>query len=287
MRAESPSAGSFGRVAVVGLGVMGGSLVRALAKLPAPPVVSGWSPAEAEGAASLAEGAVARLGDGVEDAVEDAELVVLAAPLGACVELVPRVLAVLAPDAVLTDVASLKVPVEAAVSRAGGGSRWVGSHPMCGSAESGYAASRADLYRGAPVWVVASDGADDALGRVEALWHALGASTQRIGAADHDALMTFSSHLPQLVANALASALEEAGLDPAALGPGGRDMTRLAGSSPEMWRDIFAHALTPRLSGALRVMADRLRDLADQAEAGDAEAIARLMAATRSWKGGS
>lgn len=284
MRPDAPTTTPFAGVALLGLGVMGGSLGRGLGALRRPPRRVGWSPEPAEGEAALAEGAIDAVAASVEEAVAGADVVVLAAPLAACVELIPRVLPVLGPDAVLTDVASLKGPVWVAVSRAGARARWVGSHPMCGSADSGFGASRPDLYRGARVWVVAPPEAGERAHAVEALWRAVGAHTVRIDSSAHDALMGFVSHLPQLASNALARTLEDAGVAAAALGPGGNDMTRLAGSSPEMWRDILALSFTPPLSDGLRTMADHLRALADALEARDVDAIAALMEATRAWK---
>jgi len=287
MRPEAPTTTPFAAVALVGLGVMGGSLARGLAALRRPPLRVGWSPDPAEGKAALDDGALDRVAASVEDAVAEADVVVLAAPVAACVDLVPRVLPAMAPDAVLTDVASLKGPLWVAVRRAGAGHRWVGSHPMCGSAESGYGASRADLYAGARVWVVAPPEAGEGAQAVDALWGAVGAHTVRIDSSQHDALMSFVSHLPQLASNALARTLEDAGVAAVALGPGGADMTRLAASSPEMWRDILALSFTPPLSDGLRTMAEHLRDLADALEGRDADAVAAFMEATRAWRAGS
>lgn len=285
MGPDTPDGAALKRVAVVGLGVMGGSLARALRLLPRPPLCAGWSADPGEGEAALADGVLDRVARGPEDAAEGADLVVLAAPLGACLDLIPTVLAAMRPEAVLTDVASLKTPVQLAVTRAGGGARWVGSHPMCGSADSGYAASRPDLYAGARVWLVAPPDAEAGVARVQELWQSVGAHPLFTDAHTHDALMALTSHLPQLTANALARALEDAGVEAGALGPGGRDTTRLAGSSPEMWRDVFAHAFTPPLAEGLRAVARRLEELAAYADAGDAEGMARFMAATRAWKG--
>ncbi|GMV07236.1 MAG: hypothetical protein AMXMBFR53_35110 [Gemmatimonadota bacterium] len=284
MSPDAPTTTPFASVALLGLGVMGGSLGQALGALRRPPRRVGWSPDPGEGEAALAGGALDAVAGSVEDAVAGAEVVVLAVPVAACVELLPRVLRAMPPDAVLTDVASLKGPVWVAVSKAGARARWVGSHPMCGSADSGYRASRPDLYRGARVWVVLPPEAGEHVDAVDALWLAVGAHTVRIDSSAHDALMSFVSHLPQLASNALARTLEDAGVAAAALGPGGIDMTRLAGSSPEMWRDILALSFTPPLSDGLRTMADHLRALADALEARDVDAIASLMEATRAWK---
>jgi len=94
--------------------------------------------------------------------------------------------------------------------------------------------------------------------------------------------MALASHLPQLVANALAHVLASHEVTPARLGPGGTDMTRLAGSSPEMWRDILEHA-SPELAGALDDLADLSERIANALREGDLDAIERLMNDTRAW----
>jgi len=262
---------------------MGGSLARALADLPAPPRVVGWSPLAGEREAALAEGAVDEAPAGIEAAVAAADLVVLATPLGAACGLVDALTGLMAEQALLTDVASLKRPVLDAVAAAGIETRWVGAHPMCGSEASGFTASRPDLYAGARVWLVAEGAGEATVGRVAAFWRAVGADPVRVDADGHDRLMVLASHLPQLTANALARVLADAEVSAGVLGPGGRDMTRLAGSSPDMWRDLLAHA-PPSLPGALRDLSSRLQTLADMVEGADTRALERWMEATRAWR---
>ncbi len=277
--------GHFERVAILGLGLMGGSLARALKGLSSPPRVTGWSPLAREREDALDEGALDEAPADVEPAVTAADLVVLATPVDAACRLVHTVAGLLPERAVLTDVASLKRPVLDAVRAAGLEARWVGAHPMCGSEASGFSASRPDLYAGARVWLVADGAGEENVGRVAAFWRTVGAAPVRVDADGHDRLMVLASHLPQLTANALARTLAEAEVSPEVLGPGGRDMTRLAGSSPSVWRDVLAHA-PPSLPGALRDLSSRLEALADMVERADAEGLERWMAGTRSWRAG-
>ena len=156
---------------------------------------------------------------------------------------------------------------------------------MAGSHESGFWASRADLFTGARVWIVGDEVADDLhVTRVSRLWTSLGATPTPIGAEEHDRLMARVSHVPQLVANALAAVLADAGISATELGPGARDMTRLASSSAEVWGDLLRHA-TPEVPETLRSVAETLERLAQLVEDHDAVALDRVMRETRSWRG--
>jgi len=280
MTAEEPE--GFRRVALVGLGVMGGSLARALGTLPDPPLRVGWSPVRPEAMSALSEGAVDEAPELVEDAVGGADLVVLAVPLGATIDLIGELPEWITPDALVTDVASLKAPVASAAGAAGLRDRWVGSHPMCGSADSGFGASRGDLYRNARIFLVSHPSAEIACARVGSFWRALGAAPEPLAAAEHDARMAAVSHLPQLAANALAAVLAASGTRAVELGPGGTDMTRLAGSSPEMWYDLLAAG--PPVAGYLRALARELETMAKDLDNRDLDAVVALMRRTRAWR---
>jgi cyclohexadieny/prephenate dehydrogenase / 3-phosphoshikimate 1-carboxyvinyltransferase len=282
MEAERP----LGRVAILGLGLMGGSVARGIASLQLAHRIVGWSPESTERDAALTAGAVTLAAGQWREAVVDADLVVLAAPLEATRRLLAEVADATPATTTLTDVASLKAPLAETAEAAGVAARWVGSHPMAGAESSGFWASRADLFEGARVWTV-ERGAEDAHVRaVERLWTGLGAAPRAIEAEEHDRLMAWVSHLPQLLANALADVLEHAGVDADRLGPGGRDMTRLAGSDPRIWSDLLAQA-SPTLVGGLRGVAQRAERLADLVESGDVDGVDRLMRRTRAWRAGS
>jgi prephenate dehydrogenase len=281
--APSPTDPPFERVAILGLGVMGGSLARALAGLDDPPHVLGWSPNASERDAALEAGAVAEAPAGWHEAVAAAELVVLAAPLRACCDLLAGVAAVTPAVTTLSDVASLKAPLARAAAEAGVSDRWVGCHPMAGSERSGFEASRRDLYHGARVWTVASPAASSRADRVHALWRSVGARPEAIDAGAHDTLMARASHLPQLASNALASVLARAGVAPEQLGPGGRDATRLAGSDAGLWRDLFEHA-APELAHGLYALAGAAERIARLLDEGDLDGLEELMRSTRAWR---
>lgn len=267
-----------GRITVIGLGLMGGSLARALAGAGR---VAGWSPeaGEREALGEVGVHAPASL----REALEGADGVVLATPLAAVRDLLSMVLEV-APEAWVTDVASLQLPPLRWARAAGMEERYATSHPMTGGEASGFAASRADLYRDAPVWVSTTPGCDpEVRTAVGGLWTGLGARPRDVDAERHDRRMACVSHLPQVVATHLAALLADRDVGPTELGPGGRDTTRLAGSDPRMWRDILALA-GPAASEDLRDLARRLESEADRLARGDASTFAEILDRTRTWR---
>lgn len=284
MSSGRPSADPpFASVAVLGLGVMGGSVARTLRRLHPQVGVKGWSPDAGERRLALEARAVDHAPAALEEAVGGTELVVLALPLVSTCQILLSLDERTGKETRITDVASLKAPVADAAARAGLTERWVGAHPMCGSEGSGFDASRDDLYQDAPVWIVAHPHADPS--PVEAFWASLGGRPARIDAARHDSLMARVSHLPQLVSTALAVVLAEAGEAPGDMGPGGRDVTRLAASNSYMWRDLFTFA-DPALAEGLRRLAHHADRLAEMLEAEDLAGIQAVMEEAAEWRRG-
>lgn len=264
-------------VAVVGLGLMGGSLLRALSTKGRP--ARGWSPDPGERAAAARLPGVEVPG-GLDATLDGARGVVLATPLSTFEAILDRIAAGPRPSWI-TDLGSLQARPLADAAIRGLGQVYVSSHPMVGGHRSGFAAGRSDLYAGARVWLSTGDEAGAAAAVCE-FWRDVGADPVRIDAEEHDRRMARVSHLPQVVSTHLASLLAEAGVGRGELGPGGRDTTRLAGSDPGMWRDILSAGPTP-LPEALRALASRLADEADRLDAGDATSFARLLEHTRRW----
>lgn len=275
----------LGRVTILGLGLMGGSLARAVTALEAADRVTGWSPRSTERDAALTAGALGFASADWRQAVSDADMVVLAMPLRPSLEMLPEVVSATRDSATLTDVVSLKQPLADAIHGTPGTKRWVGAHPMVGGASSGFWASRPDLYQGARVWLVPGEASDVHLDRVRALWRVVGASTAEIDGARHDRAMALASHLPQLVSNALAAVLAAEGVRPSSLGPGGVDMTRLAASSPDMWLDLLAHS-HPDLVKGLRAVGREADRIADYVETLDLAELSSLMSRTATWSEG-
>jgi prephenate dehydrogenase len=275
-----------GSVAVVGLGLMGGSLVRRLRSVAGVKRLIGVDVDSVRGAAALDEGWLDRFNLPEEGSVRDADLVVLATPLRAALTFMGEEAGALHPDALITDVVGLNEPILSRARTAGLGPRTVTAHPMCGSEMAGPGGSRADLFEGAPIWLSADEEASPgARERIEAFWRAVGGRPRWIDAGEHDRTMAWVSHLPQLVSNALAGALDAAGFRPEDLGPGGRDMTRLAGSSPEIWRDLLA-ASAPVTGTGLTSVARGLSVLADLLARREVDRIAEFMGMTQSWAQG-
>jgi prephenate dehydrogenase len=213
-------------LAVVGLGLMGGSLAKAVrVASPGTRIVGVELRADTRAEAASA---VDEAHEGPGDALGRCTLAVLCAPVAAIEALLGPVAATLPDGAVLTDVGGAKERVLAVARRdVRAGVRFVGAHPMFGG-HGGFAGSSADKWRGGTV-AVCTDGEAGAVDAVEAFHRALGAKVERCTAAEHDEAVAMVSHLPYLVASALARATREAGPLAARLaGPGLRDMTRLA-----------------------------------------------------------
>jgi prephenate dehydrogenase len=279
---EEASGCGFERIGIVGVGLMGGAVARGLKALDVPPHVVGCSLDPADGDLAIKSGAIDELATDSAEVASGRDLVVYATPLGVTMDILRQHSAEWG-EAAITDVASLKAPVLDRMKELSEASRYVGSHPMAGGEGSGFAASSDGVFRDARVWLVRGEGATRAADRVERLWRALGATPLWTDAVEHDRRMTWVSHLPQLVANGLAATLGAAGYTPSDLGPGGKDMIRLAASSPEIWRDIL-DASAPHLAGALEDVAVELEHMAAALESGDVSVVAALMARTKEWK---
>jgi prephenate dehydrogenase len=265
------------RIAFLGFGLIAGSIARAVRVNPdrSAWTMAAWSPSGKGPAQSRAAGTIDLAAGSAAEALRGADLVVLAAPVPACLglmeELASDLAAALPESAVITDVASTKA---ALLERANAlGLRYVGGHPMAGMESAGYAAGSADLFVGRP-WVVVPGRSADSAGveRVEALIQACGGQAILMDAETHDRAVAGISHLPLLLAAALAEAVagpdtEAARVDWAAasrLAAGGwRDMTRLARGDPAMGAGIA--------STNARALAGRVRDLRTVLERWQAE----------------
>lgn len=284
-RGAAAGADAIRCVAVAGLGLIGGSVARTLAAYDIR--VLGHDRDRATVDAALREGVLDHaLGQDLAG-VEAADVLVIALPVRAAATLLERARRHLARVRLVTDAGSTKRGIVATAERLGIGARFVGAHPIAGDHRSGWAASRARLFAGARVYLSpAADASDEARRLARELWTLVGGNVVEIGAEEHDRRLAWTSHLPQVVSTALAAALAERGIVRAELGPGGRDVTRLAGSSPEMWTEI-ALENADALVAALDAVGGELRTLRDAIARGDAEAIRAAFAAGRAWSEGA
>ena len=255
----------FGRLAVVGLGLLGGSVARAArAALPGM-VVTGYDadPAVRDRAREI--GLAHEVHEDPAAAVAGADCVVLCVPVGAMGDAARALAPGLAPHAVVSDVGSSKAGVAAMLADALPGHRVIPAHPVAGTEQSGPDAGFASLFRNRWCILTPPADADPAdCARLTALWQAFGARVEVMDAAHHDLVLAVTSHLPHLIAYCIvgtASDLERVTQSEVIKYSAGgfRDFTRIAASDPTMWRDVF---LTNR-DAVLDMLGRFNRDLAD------------------------
>jgi len=232
-------------IAFLGLGLISGSLAGALRAAGWRGELIAWGPRAPSLERGVELGVIDRFTLDLAAAISDADVVVIGAPPEATAVLLPQVLALAEQNGqpVVTDMASIKgFIVEAAVPTY---ARFVPGHPIAGSEHSGVDAATPQLFEGREVILTPTDTTESvAVSVVERIWAVAGARVTHMSAADHDAALAASSHMPHMLAYALTAMLGDHELAPMRHGGGAlRDMTRIAASDPVMWRDI---ALTNR-----------------------------------------
>jgi prephenate dehydrogenase len=280
----------FQRAAILGVGLIGGSVAAAIRHAALAGELVGYSPGgDAERAREL--GLVDRTAPSAAEAVRGADLVVLGAPIPAIPGLLRDIAPAIEPGALVTDCSSTKRgTVDAARSALGAKFPcFVPGHPIAGRENHGPTAARAELFRGAAVILCPQpETAPDALERARALWRELGARVVEMAADEHDALFAEVSHWPHVVAYALCGAIaagERAGDSQRFAGGGLRDTTRIGASSPPMWADILLDNRENVLRCA-QSFETELRALADALRAGDRDELIRRFGAAAVWRRG-
>lgn len=272
----------FGRVAILGLGLIGGSLGLALRERGLADENAGFDPQPDRGARARERDAITEVAPSPEEAVRGAELVVLAAPVGAIPSLLAAIAPALDPAALVTDTGSVKRRVCAAAAELlPHPARFVGGHPMAGREQQGIEAADPALFAGA-VWCLTPDRTTDsiALARVESLVRSLGSAPRVLDADRHDTLVSGISHLPLVAAAALVATVanDPAGPEALELAAGGfRDTTRVASGNPIMARDIML-ANADMITGWLDAYIGVLTRLRASILSGNAEEIERAFA---------
>ena len=238
----------FGRVAILGVGLIGSSIARAARKTNAAGSIA-ICDASPE---VLARAEALQLGDAYsfapEDAVRGADLVIFCVPVGANAELAQRIGGRIEPGAVVSDVGSVKSAVIAAIGpHLRQGVHFVPAHPVAGTEQSGPEAGFASLFLNRWCILTPPEGTDAvAVERVRQFWQAIGSNVEIMGAEHHDLVLAITSHVPHLIAyNIVGTAAElEEGTRSEVIkfsAGGFRDFTRIAASDPTMWRDVFLH----------------------------------------------
>ena len=230
---------NFGTVAILGPGLIGGSLALALADRGLADRLAIYARSPRALDEIRVAGVDAELFTNPSEAVREADVVVLCVPIEAMPALVKECRDALRPGALVTDVGSVKGSVDAALAPLlAGRALWIGSHPMAGSEQSGFVAARPDLFENAAV-IVTSTGqtAPGAEAKAAEFWRALGARVFTLAPQQHDQAVAEISHVPHLVAALLVANAQPASLPLA--GGGFRDTTRIASGSPELWVEIL------------------------------------------------
>ncbi|AKC69856.1 prephenate dehydrogenase [Pandoraea oxalativorans] len=280
------------KLVICGVGLIGGSLARALKAAGAVNEVVGVGRTEASLARACELGVIDRAATSMADAVSGADVVLLAAPVAQTPALLAAIRPHLSGETIVTDAGSTKTDAVAAAHEALGDAAWrfVPGHPIAGAELSGVDAAKVDLYRDRRVVLCPqpANRADD-VARVRAMWEATGARVSEMTERQHDHVFASVSHLPHVLSYALIAQIldaPDAALKFGFAGGGFRDFTRIAASNPEMWRDICVanrDALLAELDGYLATLGS-LRQLIDAGDGAGLEAVfARTSQARTDW----
>jgi prephenate dehydrogenase len=274
------------RVALLGTGLIGGSLGLALRKLSDVEEIVAYDLDPQVRAEAVGRGAAHRASDSPEDAVRDADFVFVATPVGKIRSVIEQARAGLKSGAILTDVGSTKSRVVLEVDGLEiEGTTFIGGHPMAGTEDEGIAAADPALFEGC-WWILTPTERVDtsAYQALHSILTRLGAQVMALDPTQHDDLLAVISHLPHLTAAALMNLAAERGKEHAgllSLAAGGfRDVTRVAASNPDIWLDICAENAVA-IAGVLREFARRLEELGDLVEAGERDGLRERLLSAR------
>ena len=277
---------SVERVAIIGLGLIGGSVGLATQQMLPHVITTGWDASEEVRRRAAARGLVGAVCETAAEAVREADLVILCVPVGAMGAAAAAIADALPEGAIVSDVGSSKRSVGEAIAKALPGATVIPAHPVAGTEKSGPDAGFPELFRHRWCIVTPPVGAPDAaVADVSAFWEGLGAKVEIMDPAHHDVVLAVTSHIPHLIAYTIvgtASDLEDVTRgEVIKYSAGGfRDFTRIAASDPTMWRDVF---LTNR-DAVLEVLGRFTEDLTALQRAirnGDGDTLFDLFERTR------
>jgi len=268
----------FKRVALIGVGLIGGSLARALKKHQLCDTVIGYGRSTEELKKAVELGVINRYGASIKETVIDADLVIVAVPMSAFESVFAEMSGVISDKAIITDVGSAKASVIEAAMRAFGQlpAGLVPGHPIAGTEKNGVDASFDSLFENRRVILTPTEAsAQNAVDQVQQMWKAVGAEVVLMTPDHHDHVLAATSHLPHVLAFSLVETLgkmhESSEIFRYAAG-GFRDFTRIASSDPTMWRDICLNNKTAILS-VLKKYERHLKKLEQAIETQDEKAI--------------
>lgn len=270
----------FDTVAIVGVGLIGGSIGLALRKERMAHHIIGIGRRIESLRAAENRGAVTEVTTDLLQGVASANLVVVCTPVEQVTEFVAAAARACNPDTIITDVGSTKAAIVAACDKALADSKglwasFVGSHPLAGSERTGVEFAREDLFQGRTTVVTPTENTrPEAAAKIEAFWQGLGSKVVRMSPQEHDAAVAATSHLPHLIASALAAATPAELLPLTATGWG--DTTRIASGDTELWRQIFLDNRVNTLK-ALAPFETVLAELRAALESADGPALAKLL----------
>ena len=281
----------FKKIVIFGVGLIGGSFALALRKAHAAGEVVGFGRSAQTLQQAKQLGIIDRIGQDVAREVSDADLVLLATPVGQMAELMARIAPYLGAHTLVTDGGSTKSDVvrDAYAQLGSRVAQFVPAHPVAGTEQSGPAAARADLYLDKKVVLTPlPENTAEAVARVQAAWQACGANIHRLTHAEHDAGFAAVSHLPHLLSFALVHDLaqrENRDVLFSFAASGFRDFTRIAASSPEMWRDICLSNRDALLK-ELQIYIAELTQMSTALAAGDTEKLEQTFRAAHQLRAG-
>ena len=266
------------RLCIIGVGLIGGSLARALKAAGACNEIVGWGRSEAPLSRALELGVIDRAETDIAEAVQGADVVLIGVPVGAMESVLSQLKPHLEPQTVVTDVGSTKGSVVAAARKVFGilPPRFIPGHPIAGTEKSGVEAAFAELYQDRRVILTPDEDSDpDAVALVRRLWEQAGAEVTEMSVVHHDEVLAATSHLPHMLAFTLVDTLArlEDHDDIFRFAAGGfRDFTRIASSNPQMWHDICLNNRDALLK-MLRRFSDELNNLAAAIDKGDGKML--------------
>ena len=275
------------RLAIVGVGLIGGSVGRALRDGSAATEIIGYGRNPVHLSRAVELGLVDRWSTVLSDAVAGAEVVMVATPVGAMPGLFTRLVDLVSPTCIVTDAGSVKKKVVDAARASFGRSvaRFVPGHPIAGLEQSGVEAAAGDLFRGHKVILTPTPDTDPkAVAQIDSLWRATGAQLMDMSPERHDRLLALTSHLPHMLAYALVNLLADQAQDEGEcfdLAAGGfYDISRTASSDPVMWRDICLHNADEVLA-RIGEYQDMMARLAALVKVKDAEGLEQMFRKAR------